>query len=124
MRHLVVTLAIVSAFAAAPAKADATLQLTANIRSSCQILSVTPVSPVVGATVQVRTACNVETFDLLISSGDGPVQLATAVSSQAAVSGGADGILSVRLNRPGVQEFVLTLAETPTGDITVQILAG
>lgn len=124
MRQLVVTLAIVSAFSAAPAKADVTLGLNAIIRSSCQILSVTPVSPLTGMTVEVRTACNVESFSMLISSSDGAVQGATAVSRQATVSGGVDGRLAVRLNRPGVQEFVVTLAETPTDAINIEIVPG
>lgn len=124
MRQLVVTLAIVSAYFAAPAKADVTVGLNANIASSCQILSVTPASPITATTVEVRTACNVESFDMLISSSDGAVKGATAVSSQATVSGGVDGRLAVRLNRPGVQEFVVTLAETPTDAINIEIVAG
>jgi hypothetical protein len=94
------------------AAADVVFKLRARIEPQCEVIAV---SGAAGSTdITVRTACNVERFQLTVGETGEPA-VTTASGQNAFVSAGADGTIAVAVDNPGFQTVQITL-DAPLGD--------
>jgi hypothetical protein len=94
------------------ATADVVFTLRARIQPQCQVIDVTAAAG--SADITVRTACNVERFQLTVGEMGEPA-IATASGQNAAVFAGLDGTIAVTVDNPGIQTVAITL-DAPLGE--------
>lgn len=123
MRYVALVL-FMSALTAGSAFADVRIHLRAQVAASCGVVGVDASLGDDLSRFHVTTMCNSERFNIVLLSPDGPIEVVSASSSDAAVTT-ASNLMAVTLHTPGTQKFDIQLAKglENVSDLRIQIIA-
>jgi hypothetical protein len=108
MKLAVAVLSTFALLAPATAQAEVRLNLQARVAPQCEVLTIDSVAG--SADIVVRTACNLEQYELAIVEPNGSV-VEAVLADNAAASHNGDGSIFVRVESPGVQTLRITVAD-------------